>query len=166
MKVKARFEIILSSLLIVCIIFNVGSTLAQTTCPVGKNVLTVNQVSDVNNALDVLFSDMQGNLITIQDVHWKADFWFGYIEPGKTEHNLTDAPIESEPLSGQVAITLTNQSTHEEYYSIMVMGGVFKVSTCKDAKGDITVSFENLTLVSKTEMQAKVSGFARYTPVH
>ena len=167
MKPTSRFSAISYLLLIVCIlVIGSGYALAQTTCPVAKNTLTVNQVSGVNNALDVLFNDMQGNIITIQDVQWKADFWFGYIEEGKKEHNLTDAPIESEPLSGQVAITLTNRASQEEYYSIMVMWGVGKVSTCKDSKGEITVSFENLTLVSKSEMLAKVSGFAKYTPVH
>ena len=167
MKTRPGFAIAFSLVLIVSFyIFSPGSAVAQTTCPAGKNTLTVNQTTSSTNGLDVLYNDMQGNMITIQSIHWKAELWFGYIEDGKSEHNLADSPTETEPLSGLVAITLTNLSSNEAYYSTMLMGGVGKVNACKDSKGEITVSFENLILTSKSEMQARMSGFAKYVPSH
>jgi len=157
MNSKLKLSSLLSIIFVALFMMNTTIVSAQT-CPVGNNTITINGSSSSNNDIDINFNNGQGYQISMETMTWKADIWFNDITPGKSTYLVGDG--KSDPGPGQGTIVLTNQFNKMVYYS---NDGIEDLSACRDANGVVTVSF-NMTLNSKSNAVAKVSGFVRYNP--
>jgi|GEM_PF-5916744 len=157
MNSKLKLSTLLSLVLIAFFAINATVVSAQS-CPSGNTTLTVNGSTANDNDVKVTFNNGNGYQISMETMYWRADIKFNDITLNKSDYLVGDG--KSDPGPGQGTVVVTNTFNNMVYYS---NDGIEPLTACKDANGVITVSF-NMTLNSKSNAAAKVSGFVRYNP--